>query len=84
MASNPSSIVDYRAGREQTVRFAGTPAPLGVIVSAGTSLNNHDTAAPFNNTGVALKGKTLLICPTAAGRVLPPGSLFASAPAALA
>lgn len=33
---------------------------LGVII-ATTTKNNHDTATPFNNTGDALKGKTLIL-----------------------
>lgn len=43
----------------------GLPTYLGVIV-ATTTKNNHDTATPFNNTGDALKGKTLLLQPDAA------------------
>lgn len=38
----------------------GMPVLLGKIV-ATTTINNHDTATPFNNTGDALKTKVLLI-----------------------
>ncbi len=38
----------------------GLHSYLGVII-ATTTKNNHDTAVPFNNTGDALKGKTLII-----------------------
>lgn len=47
----------------------GSPSYLGVIV-ATTTKNNHDTAAPFNNTGDALKGRVLLLQPDAACYVL--------------
>jgi hypothetical protein len=43
----------------------GSPSFLGVIV-ATTTKNNHDTAAAFNNTGDALKGKMLLLQPDTA------------------
>ena len=43
----------------------GVPAFLGVIV-ATTTKNNNDTAAPFNNTGEALKGKVILLSPDTA------------------
>ena len=43
----------------------GTPTYLGVIV-ATTTKSNHDTVAAFNNTGEALKGKTLLLHASAA------------------
>lgn len=48
-----------------SVILCGIPNYLGVIV-ATTTKNNHDTAAPFNNTGVALTGKVLLLQPDAA------------------
>lgn len=38
----------------------GSPVFLGVIV-ATTTKNNADTAVPFNASGDALKGKTLLL-----------------------
>ena len=38
----------------------GTPVLLGTIV-ATTTKNNDDTATPFNNTGDALKGKTVVL-----------------------
>ena len=43
----------------------GVPTALGVIV-ATTTKSNHDTAAPFNNTGDALKCKVLLLQPDTA------------------
>lgn len=46
----------------------GKPTLLGCIV-ATTTKNNNDTAAPFNNTGDALKGKTLLLQPDSACHV---------------
>lgn len=38
---------------------------LGTIV-ATTTKNNNDTAVPFNNTGVALKGMVIRVQPDAA------------------
>ena len=52
--------MSVRRFNDVTTTLNGTPVYLGVIV-ATTTKNNHDTAAPFNNTGEALKGKTLLI-----------------------
>lgn len=46
----------------------GTPRYLGTI-AANTTTNNHDTASPFNNTGMALKGKVLLLQSDAACHV---------------
>lgn len=40
----------------------GVPQLLGTIV-ATTTKNNHDTAAPFNDTAPALTGKTLMLQP---------------------
>lgn len=48
----------------------GAPKFLGTI-AATTTINNHDTATPFNNTGDALKNKCLLIQPDADCHVLP-------------
>jgi len=48
--------------------MAGTPVYLGTII-ATTTINNHDTATPFNNTGDALKGKRLVIQTDAACHV---------------
>ncbi len=53
-----------------TQRLNGSPSYLGTIV-ATTTKNNHDTAAPFNDTTNALTGKVLLIQPDAACYVLP-------------
>lgn len=39
----------------------GAPVFLGVVAYTASSVNNHDTGAPFNDTGDALKGKVLLI-----------------------
>lgn len=55
---------------ELTATVEGTPVFLGVIV-ATTTKNNHDTAAPFNNTGDGLEGKQLLIQTDAACYILP-------------
>lgn len=49
----------------QDALVGGDPRWLGRIV-ATTTKNNHDTATPFNNTGEALKGKTLLLVASAA------------------
>ncbi len=38
----------------------GLHSYLGVII-ATTTKSNHDTAVPFNNTGDALKGRTLMV-----------------------
>ncbi len=43
----------------------GQPTLLGTVV-ATTTKNNHDTAAPFSNTGEGLKGMTLMLQPDAA------------------
>lgn len=49
-----------------THRQTGTPVYLGTIV-ATTTKNNHDTAAPFSNTGDAMKGFSVIVqCDTAA------------------
>lgn len=48
----------------------GTPHYLGRI-TATTTKNNHDTAVPFNDTTVALKGMTLLVQCDAAADILP-------------
>lgn len=53
-----------------TLKLNGTPVLLGTIV-ATTTKNNNDTATPFNNTGDALKGKTLLIQTDTACYILP-------------
>jgi hypothetical protein len=47
----------------------GSPQFLGKIV-ATTTKNNHDTAAPFNNSGVALKAMALLVQCDAAAYIL--------------
>ena len=49
-----------RSVTESIVKFSGRPTFLGVLV-ATTSVNNHTTAAPFNNTGNALLGKVLML-----------------------
>lgn len=46
----------------------GTPVRLGVI-AATTTINNHDTATAFSDTGNALEGKTLLVTCSAAANV---------------
>lgn len=53
------------------LRTYGSPIPLGVITSDGTSKNNHSTAVAFNNTSNALKGKVLLVYAVVAGVMLP-------------
>lgn len=58
------------------LRLSGTPIPLGCISSSdGAAYNNHTTSgggcSAFENTGIALKGKTLLVYAAAAGRILP-------------
>jgi hypothetical protein len=52
------------------LQLNGTPVFLGVIV-ATTTKNNHDTASAFNNTGIGLGGKMLLIQSDAACFILP-------------
>jgi hypothetical protein len=52
------------------LKLNGSPQFLGVIQSTGASVTNHGTGVPFNNTGVALKAKVLLLQPDAAGYVL--------------
>lgn len=52
-------------------KLNGTPVLLGTITVAGASKNNADTAVPFSNTGNCLKGKTLLLQPSASVHVLP-------------
>src|SRR3990167_5807662 len=54
-----------RSVSESIVRLSGRPVLLGTI-TATTTKNNHTTAVPFNNTGNALLGKTLLIQPDSA------------------
>ncbi len=52
-----------RLGDDTQLQQALADAPrnfLGVII-ATTTKNNHNTATPFNNTGNALQGKTLLV-----------------------
>jgi hypothetical protein len=51
--------------------LVGTPRLLGSIVVSGSSLNNSDTATPFNASGNGLAGKVLLIQPSADVHVLP-------------
>lgn len=56
-------MANPRLGDNTALNQALNDAPrsfLGVII-ATTTKNNHDTATPFNNTGKALQGKTLLI-----------------------
>lgn len=53
-----------------TMSLNGTPRYLGTI-AASTTKNNHDTAAPFNNTGSGLANKLLLIQCDAAAHILP-------------
>jgi hypothetical protein len=50
-----------------TLKLNGTPVLLGTIVATTTSRNNNDSTGmtAFNNTGDALKGKTLLLIPDA-------------------
>jgi hypothetical protein len=43
-----------------TAQSIGVPIPLGIII-ATTTKSNTDTAVPFNYTGDALTGKTLLL-----------------------
>lgn len=78
-AANPSNVSRYPPGRPATSRdveivLNGRATYLGVLVSAGTAVNNATTATVFNNedsaTTVTLKGKTLLVQATAAGHIL--------------
>lgn len=57
-------------GANLVVALNGDFAFLGTIV-ATTTINNHDTATPFNNTGSALKGMTLLVQASAACHIYP-------------
>lgn len=51
-----------RSVTESIVKYSGRPQFLGVLTTgSGTSINNHTTAAPFNNTGNALLGKVLIL-----------------------
>lgn len=88
-AAFPSNVPRYTPGRPNTDRdialtLNGKATYLGVIVSAGTAVNNVTTATPFNNeesaTTVTLKGKALLLLPTAAGHVLASSSPSMLAP----
>lgn len=58
----PAPLIDPQLS--QAVR--GEPVLLGTIVVNANAKSNSDTAAPFNATGDALCGKTLLIQPDAA------------------
>lgn len=51
-----------RSVTESIVKYSGRPSFLGVLV-ATTSVTNHTTAAPFNNTGNALLEKVLILQP---------------------
>lgn len=44
-----------------SLKLNGAPTYLGVIDYTGTSTTNHQASTPFNNTGDALCGKTLLL-----------------------
>ena len=55
---------------QYTRQLNGTPVLLGAIV-ATTTINNHDTAVPFNNTGIGLGGKVLLLQASAACHIYP-------------
>lgn len=52
------------------LKLYGTPKYLGVIDYTGTSTTNHQASTPFNNTGDALCGKTLLLKATTDAHVL--------------
>lgn len=52
--------MSVRYSNDLTTTLNGVPTYLGVVV-ATTTKNNHDTAAPFNNTGEALKGRVLMM-----------------------
>lgn len=78
-AAFPSNVSRYTPGRPATDRdialtLNGKMTYLGVLVSTGAAVNNATTATPFNfedsATVVTLKGKLLLLQPTAAGHVL--------------
>jgi hypothetical protein len=65
--------------RDQVLAINGTPAFLGILVSAGAVINNATTAVPFNDGAAAgrtttLAGKVLLLQPTAAGVFMPSSS----------
>ena len=62
--------MSVRAFNDISSVLNGCPSYLGVIV-ATTTKNNHDTAAAFNNTGEALKGKVLLLQSDAAFYLYP-------------
>lgn len=55
-------------------KLNGSPHYLGVMACSGASVNNHTTAAPFNDTGTALCSMVLLIQPSAETYVLPVNS----------
>lgn len=57
------------SGQQFDQAVNGSPSYLGTIV-ATTTKNNHDTAAPFNDTGDALKGKTIMVQPDTACYIL--------------
>ncbi len=88
-AAAPSNVARYTPGRPATDRdialtLNGKMTYLGVLVSTGAAVNNATTATPFNNeespTTVTLKGKLLLLQPTAAGHVLTSSSASISVP----
>ncbi len=88
-AAFPSNVNRNPPGRPPTSRdveivLNGRTRFLGVIVSTGTAVNNATTATPFcwqdSATMVTLKGKALLLQPTAAGHVLSSDSASMLAP----
>lgn len=60
-----------RQDGDVTATTSGTPVFLGVIAFGAASLNNHSTAAPFNNTGDGLEGKFILLQATQDVYILP-------------
>lgn len=68
LLTSPAVASTYRISSPlgATLQLNGTPEFKGVIV-ATTTKNNHDTAAPFENTGEAMKGRTIMVqCDAAA------------------
>lgn len=83
------NVSRYTPGRPPTDRdvslsLNGRMTYLGVLVSTGAAVNNATTATPFNYedsaTVTSLKGRTLLLQPTAAGHILASTSAEISVP----
>lgn len=88
-AAFPSNVNRYTPGRPNNERdisliLNGRLTYLGVLVSSGAAVNNATTATPFNwqdsATMQTLRGKALLVQPTAAGHIMASDSASMLAP----